>query len=236
MGARWYVRPARSGRRLLQRVAQRALLLVIERRLDDRALVLAHRPDEHAGLAGLGQQEQRRATIRELGLDLLHEAPVHARRRRAADEPADDRAADESDREDEEQQAPEDGAHGGAGLRAARHLVLDVDLAVGVLGHDRGVLEADPAVLLEGTDRTKCAERGLLIGKGDRDEVGHGESPSLGRIEGRGYRTAHVDGHARLARGVTSPRRRRNRRQWRKWRVPVSSIVPPAASTTATAS
>src|SRR3954469_24756327 len=135
---------------------------------------LAEDPHDRSGIAILELEEESRPARWQILPDLLHEAAVDARRGGSTDQAAGDRAPDDgSDREDDEQETAEHGTDRGSRLRPTRHLVVEGDLAVGVLAHDRGVLEPDLARVLDRSDRPKRRLGVVSAIKGDRQELSH---------------------------------------------------------------
>src|SRR4029079_16880409 len=139
------VEPPGSAHRLVDLL----LDVVVVRGLVDLAVVLAEDALDRSRIVGLELQEQGRATGRQAPPALLDEGAVDPGRGCPADGTAGDGADDRPDREHEEQQAAEHRADDRASLRPGRRLVVEGDLALGVLAHDRGVLEPELAGVLD---------------------------------------------------------------------------------------
>ena len=178
------------------------------------------RPASPSRSMAFDQEEERRAAGRQVAATSLTNLPsmpgVTARPIRP---PAIAPPTIAADREDHEQQRRRGSPPTTAPVSVRSTTSLWIcDLAVGVLADDGGVLEADLAGVLERADRAqrRSAHR----------------SDRMCRQERRHRRSAHVA--ATVAVTIRRSRAASRRGQWRKWRVPVRSIVAPAASTAAT--
>src|SRR4051812_6362251 len=193
--------PRRAARGSAHRLVEVLFDVVVVRGLTDPAVVLAEDADDRPRIAILDLEEERGTTRRQVVADFLDELAIDAGRGRATDQAARDRPADDgTDREDDEQEAAQDRADRGAGLRTARHLVMERDLAVGVLAHDGRVLQPDLARVLDRPDRLQGRLGIVRAIKGDRQELRHRHDSS---------RSASV-----LPRGVSKPQDTPDGKAW----------------------